>query len=428
MNTKSKCKGNQQMTVTSITSHTPKSPYLQNIDKQVFDLKRQQHLLTNSTNVSSPPPKNFKYGQQQRPDQSSSIILRQKLLHRNKNGSIVGVSGNTLKNRRSYSRSHNNGFKFHNFVVNEDKRSCLEEQHGTKKITVSHWKRPNNTIVSTNDSDTQQTITQSNPSSHSILETLLAPNSSNDISNQVLVEDKQRLSKRKPLHVRRVLRQHQRTHNMSIDLPKPRVCEPQVEPLDLSFKKINFSETLDDEDSDSRDNCLDYLPSNDNFIQTICNNDYYPESESVQNLINSVNQSAAQASAIIASVKCPIVGNSLASNVIGSHTCNDSSISDKKCQNNSVNCVVASKQMKQRQTHRSIIKKQLEETFKQNGFLVKTKQVSDANNSAMFCKFRQLRKYTRYYLKSWHHHLPDEVNKLWKGFLPPKTEKPNSSH
>lgn len=42
----------------------------------------------------------------------------------------------------------------------------------------------------------------------------------------------------------------------------------------------------------------------------------------------------------------------------------------------------------------------------------------------MFCKFRQLRKYTRYYLKSWHNHLPDEVNKLWKGFLPPKSERP----
>ena len=43
-------------------------------------------------------------------------------------------------------------------------------------------------------------------------------------------------------------------------------------------------------------------------------------------------------------------------------------------------------------------------------------------------QIRQLRKYTRYYLKSWHHHLPEEVNKLWKGFLPPKTAKPSSSH
>lgn len=50
--------------------------------------------------------------------------------------------------------------------------------------------------------------------------------------------------------------------------------------------------------------------------------------------------------------------------------------------------------------------------------------MSDPNNSATFCKFRQLRKYTRYYLKSWQNQLPDEVNKLWKGFLPPKSERP----
>lgn len=70
---------------------------------------------------------------------------------------------------------------------------------------------------------------------------------------------------------------------------------------------------------------------------------------------------------------------------------------------------------------RSAIKQRLEDAFRENGFLVKTKQVSDGE--ATFCKFRQLRKYTRYYLKSWHKHLPDEVNKLYKGFLPPVTDK-----
>ncbi|GFT44051.1 uncharacterized protein NPIL_374051 [Nephila pilipes] len=78
-----------------------------------------------------------------------------------------------------------------------------------------------------------------------------------------------------------------------------------------------------------------------------------------------------------------------------------------------------------RRNQRSVIKQKLEDTFKQNGFLVKTKQVSDGE--ATFCKFRQLRKYTRYYLKSWQHHLPDEVNKMWKGFLPPKTVLPPAS-
>lgn len=72
-------------------------------------------------------------------------------------------------------------------------------------------------------------------------------------------------------------------------------------------------------------------------------------------------------------------------------------------------------------SQRSAIKQRLEDAFRENGFLVKTKQVSDGE--ATFCKFRQLRKYTRYYLKSWHKHLPDEVNKLYKGFLPPVPDK-----
>ncbi|OTF73202.1 hypothetical protein BLA29_007097, partial [Euroglyphus maynei] len=61
-----------------------------------------------------------------------------------------------------------------------------------------------------------------------------------------------------------------------------------------------------------------------------------------------------------------------------------------------------------RLNHRNQIRRHLEDAFKQNGFLVK------------------LRKYTRYYLKSWHNHLPDEVNKLWKGFLPPAAPMPDS--
>lgn len=81
---------------------------------------------------------------------------------------------------------------------------------------------------------------------------------------------------------------------------------------------------------------------------------------------------------------------------------------------------VQSKPRKRNQ--RSVMKQKLEDSFRQNGFLVKTKQVSDGE--ATFCKFRQLRKYTRYYLKSLEQHLPDEFHKMWKGFLPPKTVLP----
>lgn len=84
-----------------------------------------------------------------------------------------------------------------------------------------------------------------------------------------------------------------------------------------------------------------------------------------------------------------------------------------------------SKCIKARPNERSVIKRKLEDAFRTNGFLVKTKEVSDGE--ATFCKFRQLRKYTRYYLKSWHQHLPEEINKLWKGFLPPKTTPTKSA-
>ncbi|CAG2108225.1 unnamed protein product [Medioppia subpectinata] len=418
MNAKSKCKLNRQMTV---TSHSPISPVLHSTpdkfrQKQVFHTNVDRicvdsHSHRNSGNVSLIESKLLK--DTQRPDPSSSVILRQKLLHRNKNGSIGGLGNASKATRKSYSRSHNNGFKFHNFVVNEDKRSCLEEQHGTKKITVSHWKRPNTTI--TINEETQQNTCHPSLPSQSILETLLAPNTSNTSAPSPTIEDNHRVSKRKPLHVRRVLRQ-QRNQSME---PLGRL-QPQDEPLDLSLKRSDFCEDNETNDLKEFSDSLRLIHNQNETFST----DYTTESESVQNLIKSVNQSAAQASAIIASVKCPISAN-FSSNA-SSNSSNDSSIALRHQM--AINSGLSSKHQKNRQTHRSLIKKQLEETFKQNGFLVKTKQVSDANNSAMFCKFRQLRKYTRYYLKSWHHHLPDEVNKLWKGFLPPKTEKPNSSH
>lgn len=102
-----------------------------------------------------------------------------------------------------------------------------------------------------------------------------------------------------------------------------------------------------------------------------------------------------------------------------------SSASFSPTNSNPVNGQPQTKAAKGRSSERSVIKRRLEDAFRTNGFLVKTKEVSDGD--ATFCKFRQLRKYTRYYLKSWHQHLPEEINKLWKGFLPPKTIKPATS-
>jgi hypothetical protein len=324
MNAKAKCNNKfNPMTVTS------KSPIIFN-NKLKVNCSKQVYNSNNLVGILS--PKSSTTESSHRTDQSSSVILRQKLLHRNKNGAI-GVSTNTSKSgRKSYNRSQNNGFKFHNFVVNEEKRACLEEQHGTKKITVSHWKKPSNEQIVDNGNSEQSPCLPS----QSILETLLAPNCTK-------TNEKPRINKRKPLHVRRVLR-HEQNDGME-----------QEEPLDLSFKKVNFNLETEKSQFATFDN------QNDLFISE-------SPTESVQHLIKSVNQSAAQASAIIASIKCSNSANFTPNS--SSNSSIDPTLAQK--QQTQVNSSsFSSKQQKYRQTQRSLIKKQLEETFKQNGFLVK---------------------------------------------------------
>ena len=170
---------------------------------------------------------------------------------------------------------------------------------------------------------------------------------------------------------------------------------------------------------------------------------------SIERLIHSVEKSAAQAASIMASVRgrnavsegttlgSPslegmLSASGLSGNVVPSNTNQRvllphdvflSQVHQKLLeQQHHLQMQQEEKQLQLQRNqgnHRTVIKQKLEDAFRENGFLVKTKQVSDGD--ATFCKFRQLRKYTRYYLKSWHKHLPDEVNKLYKGFLPPKT-------
>ena len=138
---------------------------------------------------------------------------------------------------------------------------------------------------------------------------------------------------------------------------------------------------------------------------------------SIKRFIHSVEKSAAQAASIMASVR----GRNASESSSSHHHTNDvflNQVHQQLIQQH----IQRNQQQNSNQSHpRTAIKQKLEDAFRENGFLVKTKQVSDGD--ATFCKFRQLRKYTRYYLKSWHKHLPDEVNKLYKGFLPPKTAR-----
>ncbi|CAH0393676.1 unnamed protein product [Bemisia tabaci] len=61
-----------------------------------------------------------------------------------------------------------------------------------------------------------------------------------------------------------------------------------------------------------------------------------------------------------------------------------------------------------RKSRKSLAREKLEKTFKEKGFLIQTQQL-ESDQGATYCKFRQLRKFTRYLFRSWKHHLPGEV-------------------
>ncbi|XP_063832234.1 uncharacterized protein LOC135081464 [Ostrinia nubilalis] len=63
---------------------------------------------------------------------------------------------------------------------------------------------------------------------------------------------------------------------------------------------------------------------------------------------------------------------------------------------------------KKRKSKKSLQREKLEQTFKEKGFLIQTQQLQSAEG-ATYCKFRQLRKFTRYLFRSWKDYLPGEL-------------------
>ncbi|XP_058833642.1 uncharacterized protein LOC131691345 isoform X2 [Topomyia yanbarensis] len=61
-----------------------------------------------------------------------------------------------------------------------------------------------------------------------------------------------------------------------------------------------------------------------------------------------------------------------------------------------------------RRSRRTTQRETLEKTFKEKGFLIQTQQLQSAEG-ATYCKFRQLRKFTRYLFRSWKDYLPGEL-------------------
>ncbi|CAG7833366.1 unnamed protein product [Allacma fusca] len=64
-----------------------------------------------------------------------------------------------------------------------------------------------------------------------------------------------------------------------------------------------------------------------------------------------------------------------------------------------------------RRTRKSLMREKLEKTFKEKGFLIQTQQLESAEG-ATYCKFRQLRKFTRYLFRSWKDYLPDNLKAI----------------
>nr|CAI5835790.1 unnamed protein product [Callosobruchus analis] len=69
---------------------------------------------------------------------------------------------------------------------------------------------------------------------------------------------------------------------------------------------------------------------------------------------------------------------------------------------------LAAQKMKKRKSRKSLQREKLEQTFKEKGFLIQTQQTESAEG-ATYCKFRQLRKFTRYLFRSWKDYLPGNI-------------------
>ncbi|CAF4840524.1 unnamed protein product [Pieris macdunnoughi] len=63
---------------------------------------------------------------------------------------------------------------------------------------------------------------------------------------------------------------------------------------------------------------------------------------------------------------------------------------------------------KKRKSRKTLQREKLEQAFKEKGFLIQTQQLQSAEG-ATYCKFRQLRKFTRYLFRSWKDYLPGEL-------------------
>ncbi|XP_041982931.1 uncharacterized protein LOC121735987 isoform X2 [Aricia agestis] len=77
---------------------------------------------------------------------------------------------------------------------------------------------------------------------------------------------------------------------------------------------------------------------------------------------------------------------------------------------------------RKRKTRKTLQREKLEQTFKEKGFLIQTQQLQSAEG-ATYCKFRQLRKFTRYLFRSWKDYLPGELDERTEEKIVPSAEQ-----
>ncbi|CAH2095012.1 unnamed protein product [Euphydryas editha] len=81
---------------------------------------------------------------------------------------------------------------------------------------------------------------------------------------------------------------------------------------------------------------------------------------------------------------------------------------------------------KKRKSRKTLQREKLEQTFKEKGFLIQTQQLQSAEG-ATYCKFRQLRKFTRYLFRSWKDYLPGELDDRTNEDIEPQTTPTSES-
>ncbi|XP_052900296.1 uncharacterized protein LOC128306735 [Anopheles moucheti] len=86
-----------------------------------------------------------------------------------------------------------------------------------------------------------------------------------------------------------------------------------------------------------------------------------------------------------------------------------------------VNAANSASERRRRKTRRATQRESLEKTFKEKGFLIQTQQLQSAEG-ATYCKFRQLRKFTRYLFRSWKDYLPGELQQEQQAHSLPEGE------